>query len=231
MRTTWNFQIAGKLVFGRNAVQQLGEVASEISATRILIVTDQSLIDAGVVGQVTSPIAEAGISVEVSTAGEPDPPISGVNAVVDQAKAFQPDALLGLGGGSNMDMAKAAAVLIAHGGSCLDYAGDQVVPGPTCPLLLVPTTAGTGSEVTAAAVLSDTDAGRKFGVLSNYLRPSAAIVDPMLTVSCPSHVTADRPTCPGTGAGIRAAANSTNNPRPKQEIGTDIAQTPPDSPR
>lgn len=191
MRTTWSFQIAGKLVFGRHAVRQLGQVAGEIGAARILVVADPSLLDAGVVEQVTSPLAAAGIDIEVSTAGEPDPPIHGVDQVVQQAQDFQPDALLGLGGGSNMDMAKAAATLIAHGGCCLDYAGDQRVPGPICPLILVPTTAGTGSEVTAAAVLSDREEGRKFGMLSNYLRPQAAIVDPLLTLSCPPQVTAD----------------------------------------
>lgn len=82
----------------------------------------------------------------------------------------------------------------------MDYAGDQVVPGPVLPLILVPTTAGTGSEVTAAAVLSDPEQGIKFGILSNYLRPQAAIVDPLLTVSCPPQVTA--------GSGIDALTHA-----------------------
>ncbi len=191
MRTTWNFQIAGRMVFGRDAIQRVGQLAAEMGFGRILIVTDPSLVDAGIAQQAMSPLSEAGITVEVSTAGQPDPPTHGINQVVEQAREFRPDALLGLGGGSNMDMSKAAAMLIAHGGSCLDYAGDDVVPGPTTPLILVPTTAGTGSETTAAAVLRDSDTGKKFGVLSNYLRPALAIVDPLLTISCPPHVTAD----------------------------------------
>jgi alcohol dehydrogenase class IV len=80
---------------------------------------------------------------------------------------------------------------LAHGGTCQDYAGDQLVPGPVHPLILVPTTAGTGSEVTAASVLNDTEAGRKFAILSNHLRPRVALVDPMLMLSCPVSVTAD----------------------------------------
>ncbi len=90
-----------------------------------------------------------------------------------------------------MDLAKITAVLLTHGGKPLDYAGDDKIPGPVLPLLCVPTTAGTGSEVSAASVLSDTDNQMKVGVLSNYLRPAAAVVDPLLTVSCPARVTAD----------------------------------------
>jgi alcohol dehydrogenase len=90
-----------------------------------------------------------------------------------------------------MDLAKISAVVLTHGGQPLDYAGDDKIPGPILPLLCVPTTAGTGSEMSAASVLSDTDNQMKVGVLSNYLRPAAAIVDPLLTVSCPPKVTAD----------------------------------------
>jgi alcohol dehydrogenase class IV len=191
MRTTWTFHTAGEIVFGQDAVRRLGEIAGELGAERVLIITDQSLVDAGLVQRVTAPLLEAKVQVEVFAGGQPDPPVHAVNAAVLQARSFQPQVLLGLGGGSNMDLAKAAATLLAHGGKCQDYAGDQVVPGPVHPLILVPTTAGTGSEVTAASVLNDSDAGRKFGILSNYLRPRVALVDPLLMVSCPPSVTAD----------------------------------------
>ncbi|MEK6233521.1 MAG: iron-containing alcohol dehydrogenase, partial [Planctomycetales bacterium] len=189
--TTWTFHTAGQIVFGRDSTQRLGEISGELGAERVLIVTDPSLIDAGLAERVSEPLREAGVAVEVFSGGQPDPPIHAVNDAVAMAKDFAPDVLLGLGGGSNMDLAKAAAALLAHGGACQDYAGDQRVPGPTHPLILVPTTAGTGSEVTAAAVLNDTDAGRKFAILSNHLRPRVALVDPMLTLSCPASVTAD----------------------------------------
>src|SRR5437660_4383564 len=90
-----------------------------------------------------------------------------------------------------MDLAKVTALVLTHGGRPADYAGDDKVPGPTLPVLCVPTTAGTGSEVSAAAVLTDTDNHMKFGILSNHLRPRLALVDPLLTVSCPPRVTAD----------------------------------------
>ena len=89
-----------------------------------------------------------------------------------------------------MDLAKLTATLLAHGGSPADYVGDGKVPGPIAPLICVPTTAGTGSEVSAASVITDTENHIKVGILSNYLRPAVAVVDPLLTVSCPPEVTA-----------------------------------------
>ena len=191
MRTTWNFNTAGQIVFGRDAVRQLGQIAGSLGAERVLIVTDSPLVDAGVVERVTAPLLEAGIAIELFTGGQPDPPLYAVNEAVELARTFKPDVLLGVGGGSNMDLTKAAATLLTHGGTCHDYAGDQLVPGPVHPMILVPTTAGTGSEVTAAAVLNDTEAGSKFAILSNHIRPCVALVDPMLMVSCPRSVTAD----------------------------------------
>jgi alcohol dehydrogenase class IV len=90
-----------------------------------------------------------------------------------------------------MDLAKISATLLCHGGSIADYVGDDKVPGPILPLICVPTTAGTGSEVSAAAVLTDQENKVKVGILSNYLRPRIAVVDPLLTLSCPPKLTAD----------------------------------------
>ncbi len=191
MRTTWNFNTAGQIVFGRDSVKQLGDIAQQLGAVRVLIITDTQLQNAGLVDRVSVPLVEAGCQIELFTEGRPDPPVHSVMDGVEVARDFQPDLLLGLGGGSNMDLAKAIATLLTHGGTCQEYGGDQLVPGPVHPMILVPTTAGTGSEVTAASVLNDTDAGRKFAMLSNYLRPAVALVDPLLMVSCPSSVTAD----------------------------------------
>ncbi|GIW80944.1 MAG: hypothetical protein KatS3mg105_2751 [Gemmatales bacterium] len=90
-----------------------------------------------------------------------------------------------------MDLAKISATVLSHGGHPRDYVGDDRIPGPVMPILCVPTTAGTGSEVSAAAVLTDTENQIKVGILSNYLRPRAAVVDPLLTITCPPKVTAD----------------------------------------
>jgi alcohol dehydrogenase class IV len=90
-----------------------------------------------------------------------------------------------------MDLAKITAAILTHGGRPIDYSGDDKIPGPILPVICLPTTAGTGSEVSAASVLTDTEQKMKFGILSNYLRPRVAVIDPMLTVSCPPKVTAD----------------------------------------
>ena len=117
------------------------------------------------------PLSEAGVTVELFAGGEPEPSLKAAFACIAAGRDFRPDAVLGLGGGSNMDLAKVAAVVLAHGGTPGMYFGDSRVPGPVLPLVCVPTTAGTGSEVSAAAVLTDTDNRIKVSTLSNHLRP------------------------------------------------------------
>ncbi|HYT89927.1 MAG TPA: iron-containing alcohol dehydrogenase [Gemmataceae bacterium] len=191
MRTVWTFHSAGQLVFGRNAAKQLGDITTRLDARRVLIVTDPILVKVGLADSIREPLAAAGLSLEIFPGGEPEPSMRAAEACVAMARQFKPDALVGLGGGSNMDLAKISATLLAHGGGPRDYVGDDKIPGPIAPLICVPTTAGTGSEVSAASVLTDTDNKIKVGVLSNYLRPRVAVVDPLLTVSCPPKVTAD----------------------------------------
>jgi alcohol dehydrogenase class IV len=191
MRTTWSFHSAGQLVFGRDAAQKLGEVAQRLAAGRVFVVTDPALVKAGVVDRVRGPLTDARVAVDVFDGGLPEPPIALAETCAARARAFKAQAVLGLGGGSNMDLAKITAVLLAHGGSPRDYVGDDQIQGPVVPLICVPTTAGTGSEVSGASVLTDTEKKMKVGVLSNFLRPGAAVVDPLLTVSCPPKVTAD----------------------------------------
>ncbi len=191
MRETWTFHSAGQLLFGRNAVRHLGEAARRLGARRVLLVTDAVLAGAGVADRVRAPLAEDGVAVSVFEGGEPEPSLRAADACVATGRQFRPDAVVGLGGGSNMDLAKITATVLAHGGGPRDYVGDDKVPGPVLPLVCLPTTAGTGSEVSAASVLTDTDNHMKVGVLSNYLRPRVALVDPLLTVSCPPKVTAD----------------------------------------
>jgi alcohol dehydrogenase class IV len=191
MRTTWTFHSASQLLFGRHATQQLGDIVGRLGAHRVLIVTDPVLAQAGLVEPVHVPLSEAGVVVEVFSGGEPEPSTGAADAAIAIGRDFRPDAVLGLGGGSNMDLAKITSVVLRHGGQPLDYVGDDKVPGPILPLVCLPTTAGTGSEVSAAAVLTDAQQKIKVGILSNYLRPRVAVVDPQLTLSCPPKVTAD----------------------------------------
>jgi alcohol dehydrogenase class IV len=190
-RTTWNFGTAGRLVFGRGAVREVGAAVTRLGLRKVLVVTDAPLVEAGLLGRVTGSLAEAGLTCEVFDGGEPEPSLEVAAECIQAARRFAPDAVLGLGGGSNMDLAKITAVLLTHGGDFSDYFGWNNVPGPVCPIIGVPTTAGTGSEVSSASVLSDRANHIKVSTLSPYLRPALAVVDPELTLTCPPKATAD----------------------------------------
>ncbi len=191
VRSTWNFFSAGQIVFGPGAAEQLGDLVRRHRWHRLLIVTDANLQAAGVVARVEQPLVSAGCVVDVFTGGEAEPSVRAAEAAVAAARAARPDAIVGLGGGSNMDLAKITAVVLGHGGRPQDYFGFDRVPGPVSPLICVPTTAGTGSEVSHAAVLTDTEQQIKVSTLSQHLRPALAVVDPVLTYGCPRQVTAD----------------------------------------
>jgi alcohol dehydrogenase class IV len=191
MRNHWNFYTAGRLVFGSGSVAQLGLIAARRKLARVLIITDRNLCEAGVAAQVQQPLEAQGIHCGVFDGGEAEPSLETAQRALTAARAFHPDGVLGLGGGSNMDLAKIVSLLMAHGGSPEDYFGFDRVPGPVLPLICVPTTAGTGSEVSHSAVLTDTANGVKVSTLSEYLRPSVAVVDPRLALSCPAKATAD----------------------------------------
>jgi alcohol dehydrogenase len=191
MRTFWNFYSAEQLAFGRGAVKHAGTLVQQRKLKRVFVVSDARLGEAGLTERVVQPLREAQILVEVFAGGEPEPAIATALGAAEAARKYGPDAVLGLGGGSNMDLAKMVAVLLAHGGEVSRYFGFGNVPGPVLPLICVPTTAGTGSEVSHAAVLTDTANHIKVSTLSNFLRPALAVVDPALTDGCPKQVTAD----------------------------------------
>jgi alcohol dehydrogenase class IV len=188
---TWSFSSAGALFFGRHAVRHhLRDACERLGVRRAFVVTDTILVKAGLLAQTTEALP-AGVTVEAFDRVTPEPGVELVRECIAAARAFNPDAIIGLGGGSNMDTAKLVAMILAHGGDPLDYTGDCRVPGPVKPLICVPTTAGTGSEVSAAAVFTDTANHIKVSCLSPFLRPAFAIVDPLFTVTCPPKVTAD----------------------------------------
>ncbi len=191
MRTTWSFHTAGAIHFGRGATSQLGEIARELGTRNALLVTDKALVRAGLADQVQSRLASGGVQVTVFDGGEPEPSINALLNCYRFASQQKPDLLVGLGGGSNMDLAKIVGVLLTHGGKPQDYFGEGIVPGPIMPLIAVSTTAGTGSEVSHAGILTDTENNIKIAIASNYLRPRVAVVDPLMTVTCPPKATAD----------------------------------------
>src|SRR5438034_985890 len=110
MRTSWNFHSAGQLVFGRGAFAQLGSLVARRKLSRAFVVTDERLVAAGLVERVVQPLTDAKIAVEVYGGGEPEPAVSTAIAAAEAARRFGPDCILGLGGGSNMDLAKIVAI-------------------------------------------------------------------------------------------------------------------------
>lgn len=191
MHGEWRFHTAGEIIFGRGAVRRVGEAVRRLGAQRALLVTDPGLVAAGLHEPVEQSLANSAVAVDRFDGGQAKPTLDAVATCVAAAQGKEYGALVALGGGSNIDLAKAAAVVLRHGGSADAYFGEHNVPGPILPLVAVSTTAGTGSEVSGASVLADPAHDRRGAILSNYLRPQVAIYDPLLTVSCPPQVTAD----------------------------------------
>jgi alcohol dehydrogenase len=191
MRNYWSFQGAGQLIFGRGSLAELGRLCTKRGYSKVFLLADHRLQQAGLVERVLQPLQEANIAVTLFAQGAPEPAIELALAACEAAKACHPTAIIGLGGGSNMDLAKITAALYTHGGHPEKYFGFDRIPGAVLPLICIPTTSGTGSEVSHAAVLTDTQNKMKVSTLSPYLRPTLALVDPALTDGCPQQVTAD----------------------------------------
>jgi len=178
-----------EILFGKGQRHIIPAVAARLGR-RALVCTDERFAGTAVFAEIVAALKAASIEVFVHDRVEPDVPRDTVAVCVEAARDFGPDMVIGIGGGSCLDMAKCAALLLRHGGRLQDYYGEFKVPGPTLPLIAVPTTAGTGSEVTPVAVISDPDRTLKVGISSPYLIAAAAICDPDLTLTCPPGLTA-----------------------------------------
>ena len=178
-----------ELLFGAGQRHALGSVAATLGR-RALVVTDARLAADADFRALIGQLEAAGLAVLVDSSTLPDVPVESAIASAENARQFQPDLVIGIGGGSCLDMAKCVALLLAHGGRPQDFYGEHTVPGPVLPLVAIPTTAGTGSEVTPVAVLSDAERSLKVGISSPYLIPTVSICDPELTLSCPPGLTA-----------------------------------------
>ncbi|CVI63444.1 iron-containing alcohol dehydrogenase (plasmid) [Agrobacterium leguminum] len=177
------------IVFGtgqRNALPQYASRAGQ----RALIVTDERFAADATFRDLVDAVARAGVTAKVFAGVIAELPVECIAVGVDAGKAFGADFVIGIGGGSCLDAAKVISLLLAHGGKASDYYGEFQVPGPILPLISIPTTSGTGSEVTPVAVLTDPDRTLKIGIASPYLISETAICDPELTYTCPPSLTA-----------------------------------------
>ncbi len=189
MARPWSFQSAGRIVFGSGTLPRIGEVLRQLGAETCLLVSDRNLGD--YIAAARESAKRHDVACAVFDGGEPEPAVGVVERAVADVKGRRFDAVVGLGGGSNIDVAKAVAVVLSHGGSIADYAGQSNVPGPVLPIVAVPTTAGSGSEVSGACILSVPEDDSKLAVVDNRIRPAVALVDPELHLSCPASVTRD----------------------------------------
>ena len=190
-RTTWNFFSGTQLTFGPDAITALAGIVQRHTVQRVFVVTDKVLEEVGAVRQLRKALDQTSVELHIFSDGEVAPSTDAVERAAAVAGEFKPDLVVGLGGGSNMDLAKACAAVIQNDCTAESLLGFNNVPGPTAKLVCVPTTAGTGSEVSHSAVLKNSTTGRKEAVLSQHIRPDIAIVDPYMTLSCPAKLTAE----------------------------------------
>lgn len=179
-----------KIIFGRGAVEEIGKEVKERGGSKILLVGDEGIAKAGLLKKVEEPLAKEGLEVTIFDKVEPEPWVEIADEAGRIARERNCNLIIGVGGGSSMDIAKAAAVLATNEGKARDYQGLNKVPKPGLPKIMVPTTAGTGSEVTFTAVLSNKEPKGKAGINSPYLFPELALLDPLLTLSAPAAITA-----------------------------------------
>ncbi len=184
------FRTTKRIVFGPGAVETIGAEVQLLKGKKVLVVTDPGIIQAGLLDSLTDPLKAAGLPFALFDGVESDPRIEVVEQCAEKSRQEAADLLIGYGGGSSLDIAKVTSVLLTNPGPIDALFGIDLVPNPGLPLILVPTTAGTGSEVTPIAILSDTKEKLKKGIVSPYLFPEVALLDPQLTVGLPPLVTA-----------------------------------------
>jgi alcohol dehydrogenase len=187
---TFSFTGAKKIVFGNGSFATLPEHLTEQKVSLPLVVLDRNLAEAGFREKVAGLLDKAGSGCILFDKTEPEPPLELADEGAKLALKKKCDGVVGIGGGSAMDLAKAIAVLAVHKGRAEDYLGLNKVPGPGLRKIMIPTTAGTGSEVTFTAVFIRKKLKKKEGMNSPYLYPELALLDPELTLSLPPHPTA-----------------------------------------
>ncbi|MCA1971340.1 MAG: iron-containing alcohol dehydrogenase [Caenispirillum sp.] len=183
------FRSARRIVCETNGLSRLGTLAAELGTTRALIVCDPGIVTLGFADTAKAALTEAGVAVDVFSDVAADPPVSVVLAATAQARTFGADGVIGIGGGSSLDTAKLVALMVNGTQPIEEMYGTNLATGTRLPLIQVPTTAGTGSEVTWVSVVTD-DQGRKKAIYAPQLLPDVALLDPVLTAGLPPKITA-----------------------------------------
>ncbi|KUO39596.1 MAG: hypothetical protein APZ16_00505 [Candidatus Hadarchaeum yellowstonense] len=183
----FEFRIVPKIIFGAGCAEKTGDEIKRLGGNKVLIVTDKGLMKTDLVKKVTSSFKE--IEFTIFDGVDPNPKDSNVEEGLRILKEKNCDLILGLGGGSPMDVAKIIAAMATNPGDLWDYQGLEKFRYPPLPLVLIPTTAGTGSEVSRAAMITSSSRKRKTLFLSWHLTARTAILDPLLTLGLPPKIT------------------------------------------
>lgn len=186
----FNYELPTEIVFGLNAIEQLPEKVAYLGGSKVLVVSDPGIRDAGILDQVIAPLQKAQVEFDVFTEVDREPDVKTIQVITNKAKEMDADIVIGVGGGSALDAAKAVAVMVKNEGDISQYAGLNKVPKAGIPSICIPTTSGTGSEVTIWTVISDKENNRKFGVGGKEIAPTIALCDPNLTLTLPPSITA-----------------------------------------
>ena len=184
----FNWSPAGSVIFGNGAVDKTGEEIKRLGGKKVVLTTDEGLVKFGVAQKVIDSLEAAGVEYTMFDKCEANPSVETVEAVAELAK--DADMIIGLGGGSSIDPAKAAAILVTNGGNIRDYEGCDLFDKAPLPVIAIPTAAGTGAEVTCFAVITDVQKQWKMAIGGSHNIPSLAICDPELTASLPPLFTA-----------------------------------------
>lgn len=186
----FQFKIPQTIEFGMGSLKKLPEMLADSKSDNVMLVSDRGLEAIGVVKKVQDIIEAAGIKCTSYLDVKPNPTVDIVNEAAALYAECGATCLVALGGGSPMDVSKAVGILAVHGGKIADYEGAHKVPGPIAPIIAIPTTAGTGSEVTASAVITDEERNFKMSVFTYYNIPKYAILDPELIMTAPASIAA-----------------------------------------
>jgi len=178
----------GKLVFGSRCIDQLPDDIAALAPARVFVLTINPLL--GALQPLIGKLEKQGIHVAIYTAITQEPSFGDFHRVMSEATPFDPDLILGIGGGSILDVAKLVAAQLGNPQSLNDYVGIGLLKGRTRKLICMPTTSGTGSEVSPNAILVDNKDNQKKGIISQYLVPDIVYVDPLLTLGVPPAITA-----------------------------------------
>lgn len=190
-KSALSFSCPTKVVFGIDAHLQLPGIMAQRNATRAFLVVDPALMESQIAQAILAQLRENRIAVECFSDVSPDPDDVTVRSAYERSSAFDADVIVAVGGGSTIDLAKAVGILMTNGGQISDYEGVDQFDIPPLPLFAVPTTAGTGSEVSGACVITDTVRNVKMAIRhATYCPAQVAILDPLAVSSVPAHVAA-----------------------------------------